>query len=187
MRDLQLCLDPGHGGSNLGICANGIIEKDYTMAVGDELFDSLSMLPLDLWMTRYEDKDINQAERGRDSEDADLVLSLHVNASEDRLRSGFEIFHWPGNQVGLDIAKHLRSRLPWWIASSRIYESDDRWPGVLEVLGAHSATTVLIEMGYATNETDAEKLQSRWHRSEIVSQIRSVICHWGDVSERGIL
>lgn len=96
-RRFCLVLDPGHGGRNRGCRALGgqLFEKDYTLAVCQKLRRRLADQPgLELHLTRRDDQDRSSAERIAVAETvkADLVLSIHANASDDHTQSGFESF-----------------------------------------------------------------------------------------------
>ena len=41
---MRICIDPGHGGRNIGCQYNGIIEKDYTWVVAYQLGHALRSL-----------------------------------------------------------------------------------------------------------------------------------------------
>lgn len=96
-RPFRLVLDPGHGGENRGCRAVGgqIFEKDYTLAVCQKLRERLRKTQgLELFMTRREDVALSSAQRiaVANEKEADLVLSVHANASGDHTQSGFESF-----------------------------------------------------------------------------------------------
>lgn len=96
-RVFRLVLDPGHGGENRGCRAVGgqIFEKDYTLAVCQKLRERLRKTEgLDLSMTRRDDRALSSAQRVAiaNARKADLVLSIHANASGDHTQSGFESF-----------------------------------------------------------------------------------------------
>lgn len=93
----RLVLDAGHGGRNRGCRAVGgqLFEKDYTLAVCQKLRARLEgQAGLELFLTRRDDRDLSSAQRiaYADEVKADLVLSIHANASDDHTQAGFESF-----------------------------------------------------------------------------------------------
>lgn len=96
-RPFCLVLDAGHGGRNRGCRAVGgqLFEKEYNLAICQKLRESLQETKgLELHMTRHDDRELSSAERIALAErvNADLVLSIHANASDDHTQSGFESF-----------------------------------------------------------------------------------------------
>lgn len=96
-RPFCLVLDAGHGGDNRGCRALGgdLVEKEYTLAICQKLKRRLKgQRGLDLHLTRRDDRELSSAQRIAIAErlSADLLLSIHANASPDHTQSGFESF-----------------------------------------------------------------------------------------------
>lgn len=96
-RPFVLVLDAGHGGRNRGCRAVGgqLFEKHYTLAVCQKLKARLAgQKGLELHLTRRDDTELSSAQRIAIAQEvkADLVLSIHTNASSDHTQSGFESF-----------------------------------------------------------------------------------------------
>ncbi len=97
-------IDPGHGGPDRGMRGPlrrraKVYEADLTLQIGRRLRDVLRRSGVDVIMTRSTDTLIALADRGRMANDrnADLFLSLHVNAANPRWRDpgaarGFETY-----------------------------------------------------------------------------------------------
>jgi N-acetylmuramoyl-L-alanine amidase len=89
-------IDPGHGGSNTGAPGLGghVYEKEITLALALALKDRLLQLGVDVVLTRDKDEYLSLRERTRIANElgADLFISLHTNASQDRTRQGFETY-----------------------------------------------------------------------------------------------
>lgn len=159
-----MCLDPGHGGGNLGT-VNGnpedrLVEKDVTLSIALKVFDRLSgisgIMPV---LTRTDDEPVSLTERGKISDDccADLVLSIHVNATKGIYERGCMAFYWPGNRDGRDVANHIVACAPSELRRPREEGRaavENLWPRVRNVLSKHEATAVLAECGFATNPHD---------------------------------
>ncbi|MBI5453891.1 MAG: N-acetylmuramoyl-L-alanine amidase [Deltaproteobacteria bacterium] len=92
----KIVLDPGHGGKDPGaIGRGGLKEKDVTLKLGRMLKESLaSKLDSMIVMTRNSDVFIPLEERTAiaNSQDADLFVSIHINASPRRAASGVETY-----------------------------------------------------------------------------------------------
>jgi N-acetylmuramoyl-L-alanine amidase len=92
----RIVIDPGHGGKDPGaIGRRGLKEKDVTLRLAKMLKESLtSRLKADVRLTREGDVYVPLEERTAiaNSLDADLFISLHVNASRRRDASGVETY-----------------------------------------------------------------------------------------------
>ena len=105
-------LDPGHGGSDPGACANGLRESDLTLKIARYCRDELERYAhTDVYMTRDGDCDVELASRSdfAKSVSADFFISFHINSGGGK---GAEVWipavsNWyPAyHGVGEDIAK----------------------------------------------------------------------------------
>jgi N-acetylmuramoyl-L-alanine amidase len=97
-RPFVVALDPGHGGSNSGCAAfdGSAREKDVTLALAQELQAALQRrLPhATVVLTRSGDETVSLAERVEraNAARADLLISLHANASSTGPQTGFESY-----------------------------------------------------------------------------------------------
>jgi N-acetylmuramoyl-L-alanine amidase len=94
---LRVVLDPGHGGSDSGaISKHGLMEKNITLDIAKRLKHLLEHnLPhVEVVLTRTADTYVSLEERIRVAhrKPGDLFLSLHINSSESKKASGFEIY-----------------------------------------------------------------------------------------------
>ena len=92
----KIVIDPGHGGKDPGaIGRGGLMEKEVTLKLGKLLKDKLEgEAGAKVVMTRDTDVFIPLEERTAiaNSQDADLFVSLHINASPRRAASGIETY-----------------------------------------------------------------------------------------------
>lgn len=169
-----LVLDPGHGGPrDRGTRCDALVEADYNLRFSRYLAARLwhSGAPARIRHTRTRDVAISLGGRGRLSADANaqLVLSIHVNAGPPGLRGGL-VFHWPGDSVGLAAGSAIARALPAPLFRARAcsipatdnpYASDDWLQRPRAVLRPHASrgiTPVLVELGYRTHPDDLAAL-----------------------------
>lgn len=74
-------LDPGHGGAETGVQAEGAIEKDLALALARQLAGDLERRGVRVVLTRTDDRAVPQEERAEiaNRARADVVLSLHFD------------------------------------------------------------------------------------------------------------
>jgi N-acetylmuramoyl-L-alanine amidase len=93
----KIVLDPGHGGKDPGaIGVAGVAEKDIVLSVAKKLARKLKAeLGVQVVLTRNDDRFVALEDRTAmaNSEDADLFISLHVNASPNAEARGIETYY----------------------------------------------------------------------------------------------
>lgn len=97
-REFCLVLDPGHGGENEGCMAHDghVHEKVVTLALAEQLSTRVvALMPTaKVLLTRDTDETLHLSSRVAFANacNADLLISLHCNASVERNQTGFETY-----------------------------------------------------------------------------------------------
>ena len=111
-----IAIDPGHGGSDPGAVANGLQEKDLTLAVSLALKEELETYDgVTVVMTRTSDTrpsenlsdDLSSRVQTAAAADADALVSIHFNSGSPIAR-GAEV--WYGNSSSYNYATHTQGR-----------------------------------------------------------------------------
>jgi N-acetylmuramoyl-L-alanine amidase len=92
----RIVLDPGHGGKDPGAMANGLEEKDIVLKLAKQLKPILEKeLGCEVLLTRTDDTYISLEERTAiaNTQNADLFLSLHINAHSSAKVRGIETYY----------------------------------------------------------------------------------------------
>jgi N-acetylmuramoyl-L-alanine amidase len=92
---LKIVIDAGHGGKDSGALGPaGVMEKTITLSIAQGLARSLRDKGFDVIMTRDSDVFIPLRERTRiaNKARADLFVSIHVNANDDKGDEGLETY-----------------------------------------------------------------------------------------------
>lgn len=174
--DRIIVLDAGHGGKDPGAVRNNIYEKDITLDIvnyTDELFNNTD---IKVYCTRTKDKYLSLQERTNFVKEvnADIFVSLHINASELESARGTEVYYSKANnsstKYGLTsnkIAKTLVNKL--YIAM------DTKLRGVLNndyyVVHYNSVPAVLIELGFISNPEERKKLTNKSYQKNAAKAI----------------
>jgi N-acetylmuramoyl-L-alanine amidase len=91
----RIVIDPGHGGKDPGAMAHGLKEKNITLAVAEKAAGILKkQYNYDVVLTRQSDTYISLEERTAiaNTNNADLFVSIHVNAHPRKTARGVETF-----------------------------------------------------------------------------------------------
>ena len=93
----KVVLDPGHGGRDPGaIGVGGIAEKDIVLSVAKKLAAKIKQeMGIEVVLTRTDDRYVPLEDRTAiaNAEDADLFISLHMNASPNAEAKGLETYY----------------------------------------------------------------------------------------------
>lgn len=168
---IKIYIDQGHNPSgyhNSGAQANGLYEQDITYMVGAYLADILDSDPRFLVRTSrnnpYEvlgtDNTTSLRERVYEANTwpADYFLSIHTNASENALQNGSEVYVYSLYSESYYLAQDVLSEI--------VRRLDTQNNGVFPapqfyVLKNTYMPSILIELAYITNPSDAYKLETR--------------------------
>lgn len=90
-----IAVDPGHGGRDPGATGvDGIVEKDYALAIAEKLSACLREAGAQVLLTRTDDSFVELEKRAAmaGSSHADCFVSIHLNSHNTDLAQGFEIW-----------------------------------------------------------------------------------------------
>ncbi|GAA0323628.1 N-acetylmuramoyl-L-alanine amidase CwlD [Bacillus carboniphilus] len=177
-------LDPGHGGVDPGASKENVIEKDVALNIAFKLRDFLQQQGALVLMTREADIDLADANtKGysrRKSEDlhkrlklindseADLFLSIHLNAIPSSRWSGAQTFYGPRYKESEEAAKYIQGEL------TRNLENTTRQAKEINnvFLMKHAEKPgVLVEVGFLSNSVERGNLQNEAYQEMLAASI----------------
>jgi N-acetylmuramoyl-L-alanine amidase len=91
----RIAIDAGHGGTDPGALGpSGLREKDVTLAIAHKLAPMLMRQGVEVALTRDDDRFVTLEERTARANafGADLFVSIHCNAAENKTRHGVETY-----------------------------------------------------------------------------------------------
>ena len=93
-KKMRIVVDPGHGGKDPGATRSKYREKDWNLAVGNELAKLLKKGNFEVKSTRETDVFIALSDRSKIANNfkADLFVSLHINATKNSQANGFQVY-----------------------------------------------------------------------------------------------
>jgi N-acetylmuramoyl-L-alanine amidase len=140
----KIFLDPGHGGEDAGTKANGIYEKNITLAFARQTADELRRRGFEVSFSRTRDVFLPLEVRTKLAEKwkADLFISLHVNSSPHHQAHGTETYIL--SQDATDAEARKLALIENSIASS----GKDRQSAVQDILWDMEQTAYLQDSAY---------------------------------------
>ena len=156
-KPVQVVIDPGHGGSDVGAEYNGRYEKDDNLALALLVNEKLREMEIEIAMTRNKDKRISLEKRCliANQKNAKLFVSLHRNSAEGA--KGVEI--WISRDSADDdriLAENILDSLnEVGISQNRGIKSGyARGDGDYYVNSHTDMPSCLVELGFINSEID---------------------------------
>lgn len=175
-----IILDAGHGGSDGGTLAEGIIcvdncrinvvEKDINLAVVLRMKTLLEELGIEVVLTREADKTISLDERVEiaNSKEADFFVSIHCNFFEDDASvSGLECYYFERSDSGKLYAEKMLEK----IADGGKVDTRNVKGSDFYVLKRTKSVAVLVELGYLSNEKECRLLASEEYQETLAKEL----------------
>ncbi|MGP3562272.1 N-acetylmuramoyl-L-alanine amidase [Geobacillus sp. BK01] len=166
-------LDAGHGGKDGGAqSVNGVVEKALTMETAERLKEKLEMYGARVVLTRAGDDYVPLSARVAAARlyQADAFISLHYDSAADRDASGITVYYYD-RFADYGLAQSFQgpftqlSTLPFrGIAFGDYY-----------VLRENERPSVLLELGYLSNPSDAGTVATDGYQEAVTTAIASAV------------
>ena len=170
-----IVLDAGHGGGDTGVKKDEFQEKDIVLKIANTIKERNPYQDIDFVFLRTGDEQIINTNRAKliNEIKPDLVLSLHANYDVKDSKKGTEIHISPMNPffeqaktLGEEIEKNVSSL---GFDNLGIIETNSK------VLRDAQAPTIMIEIGYLTNDQDRKYLTNEANYAKIADKILEVL------------
>jgi len=155
---VKIFIDPGHGGSDPGASANGLREKDLTLAIAKECNRVLNeeYEGVQTKMSRTGDTYPSLSARAKAANDwgADYFVSIHINAGGG---TGFESYIYNGSVSSK--TKEYQKKVHQVIAAGDGWADRGMKRANFHVLRETRMSALLTENGFIDRKEDAAKLK----------------------------
>lgn len=155
---VKIFIDPGHGGTDSGASANGLLEKNITLQIALLLRDILisEYDGVSVRLSRSTDQSVTLSQRtnAANSWGADYFVSIHINAGGG---TGFESYVYPGVSAPTTT---YRNALHDEIVRSVDFANRGKKTANFHVLRETSMPAILTENGFIDTAADANKLRN---------------------------
>ncbi|MCR5734770.1 MAG: N-acetylmuramoyl-L-alanine amidase [Lachnospiraceae bacterium] len=193
-----IVIDPGHGGENLdegsesgAIYREEILERDVDLITATAMRDELLNYPnVSVYMTREDNRAIPLGDRVdfAKSVDADIMISVHYNASEKHKFYGAEIFTSAFSNyysTGQSAASCIMEKWKEYGLydkgiKTRIGSSGFDYYGVIRHGVEKDVPVIIIEHGYLDNDRDFERIGNETAWKELgVLDAQGIAAYYG--------
>ena len=174
LRGKRIVVDPGHGGPDRGVVAAGVAEADLMWDLARRLVGRMAATGMDAMLSRQENTCPTELERAAFANNAaaDLVLSLHADASHSLHAQGLATFHFGNGSgststVGETLAGFIQRELLIRTAMHDCRTQGRTW----ELLRLTRMPAVRVEVGYLSNMGDLRRLMDPAFRDVVAEGI----------------
>lgn len=167
-----IVIDVGHGGKDNGVIVDGFSEKEVTLTIANKIKELNKNPHLEIILTRDTDQFITLEERTKQINEInpDLVISLHANYTKDKSKRGTELFISDYNPQQEKSKKLAQSFLNSMDKETVVLKKAN-----FDVLKNVNCPSILIELGFLSNDKDKTLLTSEEGQVKIANSILNVI------------
>jgi N-acetylmuramoyl-L-alanine amidase len=175
-KPITVVIDAGHGGSDLGATSDGNFEKVIVSQIAEKVKSLNVNKNITILLTRSSDELITLEKRTEyiNSVKPDLVLSLHINASQNNEKSGVETYVNDKSSF-YEKSNTIVSQLNASLAKNTSLKVSETKLAPLYILKNSEAPAILIELGYMTNTKDRKYLTDETEQNAIAKNINSFL------------
>lgn len=175
---MKVCLDAGHGGKDPGACNGNCHEADIALKIVLKLGEFLSEKGVEVLYSRTEDVYPEWKDRVGVANDnnADVYVSVHLNAAENKLARGTEVLVHPS--TGTKTRALAQAVLENIVDSTGFNDRGIKERSDLYVLKATKMPAILIETGFISNDSECELLSNKTVQACVAETIADAIYAW---------
>ena len=174
-----IVIDPGHGGTDLGVCANGLVESEVVADLASRIEGRLGAMGVTAFLTRGTNPQAataSELERAQfaNEVDADLVISLHTDGHNSEHAQGVATYYYgSGGAEGVhSVIGEAFAELVQREMVSRTDLLDGRTDAkTWDILQRTRMPAVRIDIGYLTHAGDAARLVDPSLRDTIAESV----------------
>lgn len=157
----RIVLDPGHGGDDRGVQADGITEADIVWDLVSRLEGRLTAVGVNTWLTRGPNRGATDEQRAGLANDvgADLVLSLHVDGFSTSLANGVSTYYYAAGETSSTIGERLADLAQREIVARTGLQNNRSHGKTWGLLRLTRMPAVRAEIGYLTSPRDRALLR----------------------------
>lgn len=174
---MKIFIDPGHGGNDPGaVGINGTYESNVVLGIALELGKILENRGFQTEFSRTENETVSLSERAEmaNKTDADLLISIHCNGFINSAASGVEVYSFPGNTKGGQLAKILSEKISAKFALKNRGAKTENFA----VLRLSKMPAVLIETAFITNAAEEDLMNSPGFSREMANTIAESVADY---------
>ena len=176
LADAVVVIDPGHGGADPGdVGANGLIEADVCWDLAGRVAAKLAVRGARVRFSRTETESLEPRERARRANalEAEIFVSIHLNAHDQPSAHGTSTFHFVSSGAGATLGECIQTEL------AKLGLLDCRNHGrSYPLLRETRMPAVIVEPAFITNPDEEKLLDDPEFRDSVASAIARGIARY---------
>jgi N-acetylmuramoyl-L-alanine amidase len=173
----RIVIDPGHGGDDRGVFNGDVDEADLVWDLATRLEGRLTAMGVTTVLTRGRNTTVDDSTRAQfaNEQGADLVLSLHVDASPSVHANGVATYYYGAGEVSSTIGERFADLVQREVVArtgmldARIHPKS--WTMLLMTV----MPTVRLELGYLSSPVDLPRLVDPTFRDRVAEGLMAAI------------
>ncbi len=178
--NVNLIIDPGHGGEDGGAISNGVVEKDLNLEISKKLRDFFLLTGINTHMTREDDRllykpgeenrkkyhDISNRISFVNTFENPVFISIHQNKFEIPKYKGLQVYYSKNHTSSEKLAEIIQTNTRTHLTPDNTREikaADSK----IRVLNSLNVPAVLVECGFISNEQEARTLSDSQYQNKL--------------------
>ena len=177
----KILIDPGHGGQDGGAVCNGVLEKDINLLISKDSADLIRLLGFETALTRDDDSfvsdsgsnvkerklnDMKARLKMYNSDESNVIISIHQNKFSDSKAHGSQIFFSPNNELSKSLAESIKLSLNQMLLTGLDRECKRAGKDIY-LLKNTKMPAVIVECGFISNFEECQRLKSREYQKQL--------------------
>ena len=175
-------IDAGHGGEDGGaVNSEGVLEKNINLDISLKTADLLNFFGFDVVMTRTDDtalsgdeqtvharkvSDINSRLKIFNSDENNVVISIHQNKFEQSQYHGTQVFYSPNNDGSSVLAESVKYAVKKLIQPDNERECKKSDSGIY-LLKHATVPAIIVECGFISNSEECANLLDEIYQKQL--------------------
>ncbi len=183
----NIIIDAGHGGIDSGaVGVDNVLEKDINLSIALKLKELFDATGFSATMTREIDESIHSKDSGSirakkvsdlknrltlaNSDENNLLISIHQNKFEDSQYKGAQVFYSTNNPKSQELAQSMRASIVGLLQKDNAREIKPSPKGVF-LLNKATVPAVIVECGFLSNGDDVKNLLDNTYQEKMAFSI----------------
>lgn len=184
LEGIKIIIDAGHGKQDNGASGNGVIEKTLNLKAAKAIQSAIEKVNGTVYMTRTTDNQfltLDERAAYAKQKGANAFISVHHNSGPSSA-SGYESYYSTSNRVSsAKFAEAIHQGIKDAIQEEYPSYSDRKLKKVdYYVVRYNSVVSVLLELGFVTNSSDAKLINSDHYRETVAEGVvNGLLAYYG--------
>ena len=172
-------IDPGHGGLDAGAISSTFLEKDMNLLLSRKLAKALISKGAIVYLTRDGDYDLSSSTVNRkrndlyarvkliNNSDANMYISIHLNASTSSKWNGLQIFYSSILKENKKLAETITNTMKENMQNIRDVKQENGYYMYSKI----KVPGILVEAGFISNYNDNYKIRQEEYQDILINNL----------------